>query len=71
MNVRELITTLQREDPEAIIVVEGPDHGAYDATCFPLKVERYADGSLSLHDPDYPAAGCEIVSAIMITTGNR
>lgn len=31
------------------------------------KVEKYTDGSLSLHDPDYPAAGCKIVSAIMIT----
>ena len=47
MNVRELITTLQREDPEAIIVVEGPDHGAYDATCSPLK-GRKVHGRLAL-----------------------
>jgi hypothetical protein len=67
MNVRELITLLQHEDPEALVVVEGAD-GPYVATTTSVKVDRYGDGSLSLHDPVWTGTECAVISAVLIST---
>lgn len=58
MRVRELVETLQKCDPEAVIIMAGPDSGGYDITsCLGVFVKQGGiELVLAATDKDYERA---------------